>query len=193
MYKIAISGKQRSGKSTAADMFLTFFQKKNKNAKSVALADPIKYFVKQLFPEARAKCLYGSSEHRNEIISEKYTKNGKPITHRDAIIDIGTFARQYNDEIWLDHIINETNNSKDVDLYIVPDVRFVIEFNALKAAGFTMIRIYRDDIQKIDIPSETEQDLIKNEEFHHIIENNKDLSYLQSNINFISGGILQAF
>lgn len=187
MYKIAISGKANSGKNSAASMLVDNLKFKDSKDKIVALADPMKQIVKMMFPEALDECLYGPSELRAHVISDKFMdKNGNPLTYRQALIDLGAFGRQYNRNIWLNCLVDDSNKSKDINTYIVSDVRFLNEFNYLKQSGFFMIRILRDDFTKINDPSEMEQESILDSEFEYVIKNNGSLDDLHSEIKIIS-------
>lgn len=182
-YKIAISGKANSGKNTIASMFVEILKSDNSKEKIVALADPMKRIVKIMFPEALDDCLYGPSELRSNIISEKFIdKNGKPLTYRQALIDLGAFGRQYNSDIWLNSLVEDANKSNDIDTYIASDIRYCNEFYYLKNADFIMIRILRNDCMKIDDSSETEQDLIPNYDFDFIINNDQTIEKLHDTV-----------
>lgn len=185
--KLAISGKARAGKNTVASFFADNVKFKNSKEKIVALADPMKFLVKTMFPEARKECLYGPSELRAEIISDKYKdRYGKPLTHRQALLDIGAYGRKYNNDIWLHLLVEDANNSKDINTYIVSDVRFLNEFYYLKKSGFIMIRVLRNEHTKINDPSELEQDAIPNSEFNYIIDNNGTLDDLEKEVSEVS-------
>jgi hypothetical protein len=185
--KIAISGKANSGKNTVALLLVEKLKFKNSKEKIVAIADPMKRIVKMMFPEASEECLYGPSELRSNIISDKFTdKSEKLLTHRQALIDLGAFGRQYNKNIWLNCLVQDANQSADINTYIASDVRFLNEFYYLKQAGFTMIRILRNNCSKIDDPSELEQDKILNSEFDYIVNNNGSLDDLSEEIRVLS-------
>lgn len=187
MYKIAISGKANSGKNTVASMLVEFLKYKNSKEKIVALADPMKHIVKIMHPEALDECLWGPSELRSNIISEKYLNEfGKPLTYREALINLGAYGRKYHRDIWLNALVKDATKSEDVNAYIVSDVRFVNEFKYLKEAGFTMIRVLRDDCAVIDDISEKEQEAIKDKEFDHVINNNKTIEYLRDEVKLLS-------
>lgn len=178
----AISGKARAGKNTVASLIEKHSGWPEKT-KIVALADPMKRIIKSMFPEASESCLFGPSELRSTIISNKYLdKNGKSLTYRQALIDLGAFGRQYNPDIWLNCLVEDARNSIDKHVYIVSDVRFINEFKFLKAAGFTMIRVLRDDAAQIDDISETQQEGIPNEEFHYVLENNGTIPELSESV-----------
>lgn len=190
-YKLAISGRAKTGKNTVASMFAEHLTNHDKSKnKIVGIADPMKHIIKAMFPEALDKCLFGSSELRSNIISHKYIdKNGSYLTYRQALLDIGAYGRKYNNNVWLNLMVEDANKSNDIGVYIVSDVRFMIEFDYLKNAGFTMIRVLRDNIEAIDDPSENEQETISNTRFNYIINNNKSLDKLYEQVRIVANKI----
>lgn len=185
--KIAISGKARAGKNTVAEMLVDYLKYKNSKEKIVALADPMKKIVQMMFPEASADCLYGPSELRATPISDKFKdKNGNLLTHRQALIDLGAFGRQYNGSIWLNCLVEDCNRSTEINTYIVSDVRFINEFKYLKEAKFITIRVLRADCAKLDDVSEVEQDSIDDSEFDYVIHNDGSLDDLKKQVQRLS-------
>lgn len=186
MNKIAILGKANTGKNTAANLIkeLLEFEEEDcfTNYQLLAFADPIKEIVHIMFPSLKKKWLYGSSKFRNEIIPGALDSEGKPLTIRMALIEIGTkVGRGYKDSLWLDVFEHRMNKCLKKDLgVIVTDVRFRNEFDYLKKNGFFMIKICRDNNTKINHESETSQDLITDEEFDCVINNNAGLEELQN-------------
>jgi hypothetical protein len=181
MHKLAISGKMRAGKNTVASIIVEKMQYPTNQVKIVGLADPMKHMVKTMFPEASTDYLFGPSELRAQPISPQYLDaNGNVLTHRQALLDLGAFGRKYNKDIWLNCLVEDAKTAKDISLYIVPDVRFVNEFNYLKQAGFTMIRVRRDGGATANDISETEQDAISDSEFDFVIENNASLNDIRN-------------
>jgi hypothetical protein len=179
LFRFGISGKARSGKNTTAEMIVKAMGVISNEYKIVALADPMKQIAEKMFPEAKKECLYGASELRSEIISDKYrSSNNVPLTYRQFLIDLGSFGRKYNDDIWLNCLVQDANRSTDIKLYIIADCRYINEFSYLKKSGYHMIRILRDECTKINDSSELEQDKIPNSDFDSIIENNSSMDVL---------------
>jgi hypothetical protein len=205
MYKIAICGRANTGKNTLAKLLeQEIYDKTNRewaiksdtppeqtytnfSWKSMAWADPIKEIVLLMFPHASKECLYGSSHLRSEPIPGAF-KNDKPLTYRQALIDIGTeVGRAYNDKIWLenfDHRYEQLLLKGKPDLVVVTDTRFRNEFEHLKKKGFFQIRLYRDTgkLSEINHISETNQNTILDEEFDYVLFNNKSLDELREEI-----------
>lgn len=182
MFKIAITGKANSGKNTLgtliADDLLTGLH--NKNHKMMAFADPIKEMVKIMFPTIPRKWLYGSSKLRSKVIEGAFDAEGNPLTVRQALLDAGTKGRQYNDKMWL-NIFDyrfKKEQAKNTNAIICSDCRFRNEFDYLKENDFYMIKIMRNTDTVINHVSETNQDSIKDSEFHWVIDNNDSLENL---------------
>jgi hypothetical protein len=201
MYKIAICGRANTGKNTLANLLSheicckndEEFQARNPGAtlqffswKSMAFADPIKEIVEIMFPNCNKECLYGPSALRSEAIPGAF-KDGKPLSYRQALIDIGTeVGRAYNDKLWLenfDHRYSQLLINKKYNLLIVTDVRFRNEYEHLKKLGFFQIRLYRETgMSEINHVSETDQNSIRDEEFDYVLFNNKSLDDLKEEV-----------
>lgn len=176
MYKIAITGKANTGKNTLATYLARQFVNKNGplyDVEFIAFADSIKEIIRIMFPKLPKKYLYGSSKYRSEVIPGAI-KDGKPLTIRQLLIDLGTVGRTYKENLWLevfDHKLAKVTK-KNPTMVVVTDVRFRNEFDHLKKSGFFMIKLYRDEVAKIDHLSETNQDSIKDSEFDCVVLNN---------------------
>lgn len=189
MYKICISGKANSGKDTVASLLYKEFNGPDNldNFVKIALADPIKEIIMTMFPDTEKDILYGPSKNRSNIIPNSF-KNGKPLTYRQLLQDIGTeVGRSYNENIWLDIAsFKEKQAQKDgCGMFVVGDVRFRNEFNFFRDRLYLMIRVVRNNCSNMTHASEVEQELIQNNEFDYIIENNGTLEDLQNKIHQI--------
>ncbi len=193
MYKIAICGKANSGKNTTANILLeelSLIRNKIINGKMMAFADPIKEIILTMFPSARKEFLYGASSFRSESIPYFKDKNGAPLTYRQALIDIGTMARGYNSNIWVDcfnerllkSIEQERHLPQDLktEAVIVTDLRFPEEFNYLKNNKYFIIKLNRRSQSIINHESETAQEDFSN--FDSVIDNNGTLLDLREQI-----------
>jgi dephospho-CoA kinase len=97
---------------------------------------------------------------------------------------IGTsWGRELDKNIWVNRFkdkINKISKESPNAVIICDDVRMVNEFFCTQNEGFTMIRINRDlDLRKASLvgrdvnhPSETEQDIIPDESFDYVVNNN---------------------
>lgn len=188
MYKIAITGKANTGKNTVSKFLIkelrnSFKGKRTLTNAYIAFADPIKAMIRLMFPLLSEKYLTGSSQYRAENIPGAF-KDGKPLSVRQLLIDLGTeVGRSYKETIWLDVFDHSFEKLKKKSVVIVTDVRFRNEFNHLKNKGFYMIRLYRDTGNPtINHVSETGQNDIKDNEFDYVIHNNKSLKELKTTI-----------
>jgi hypothetical protein len=185
-YRIAISGKAKAGKNTVATLLANNFCP-NGGVKITALADPIKRILEIMFPNASKNCLYGPSELRSEVILGNFIDDkSEKLTYRKALTDLGKFGRKYNDNMWLDCIVDDFNKSKDLSLYIIPDVRFRVEFDYLRKHNFYMVRVKRKNCSNIDDISETEQETILDEEFDSIIINDWSIEELNQEVKMLA-------
>jgi hypothetical protein len=200
MYKIGICGKAKSGKNTTASIILEELAaiegKKSLLSETIAFADPIKEIILKMFPTARKSCLFGASELRSNVIGPNlFDLDGLPLTYRQALIDIGSNARKYSPNIWVDCfdkkyqqiINNDLNQSQKTEIIIVPDLRFKEEFDYLKQNNYFLIKINRDDVTKINHDSETAQEKFKSSDFNFILNNDEDISQLRK---YVKNGII---
>jgi hypothetical protein len=196
MYKIAITGKANSGKNTVSKLLTASLLAKSKyrtDAHYIAFADPIKKMIRLSFPQVPRKWLYGSSKYRTEIIPGAF-KDGKPLTVRQLLIDLGNdFGRKYKSDLWIcnfDHSLAKLEK-KNPAAIIVTDCRFRNEFDHLKELGFCQIRLLRDSHTKINDISETNQDTIRDDEYDFVIHNNDTLESLKARVQEITAKIQQ--
>ena len=157
---IIFSGKQYSGKDTAAKIMLNEMP----DFRRCAMGDII-------------KLNYGKEKG---LTYEEIEKN-KPI-YRQDLIDLGNWGRAQDEDYWLKKIIEQDGN------IIVTDVRVPHEYEVFKKAGAIAIRVEasRDTrasrgelIGEKDI-TETGLDNIKN--WDYIIDNNFDYESLKSQV-----------
>lgn len=157
---IIFSGKQYSGKDTAAKIMLNEMP----DFRRCAMGDII-------------KLTYGKEKG---LTYEEIEKN-KPI-YRQDLIDLGNWGRAQDEDYWLKKIIEQDGN------IIVTDVRVPHEYEVFKKAGAITIRVEasRDTrasrgelIGENDI-TETGLDNIKN--WDYIIDNNFDYESLKSQV-----------
>lgn len=189
MYKIAISGKANTGKNTLSKMIVKMLRAPSDrylSVKYLAFADPIKEMILTMYPTLPRKFLYGSSQFRNEIIPGAF-KDGKPLTVRQLLLDLGTeVGRGYKETVWLDNFdyrfqAHQNNRTKIV---VVTDTRFRNEFEHLQSKGFYQIRLYRDTgSPTINHRSESDQYTIKDDEFDYVVHNNRSLKDLKKEVS----------
>lgn len=185
MYKIALSGKAKVGKNTVADLIKEKLANPEKTI-IAAFADPMKEIVMTMFPNYDHEALYGPSELRQNVIPDAYDANGLPLTYRQLLLDLGKFSRAYHPNIWANCFIETMKGAlhpyaeiENPEVYIASDARFHNELNILKQNGFITIRVKRDAGFVINDVSETEQDMITDDKFDFIIQNDKSIDELK--------------
>ena len=160
---IIFSGKQYSGKDTAAKIML----EKLTSFRRCAIGDII-------------KLTYGA---RHNLTYDEIEQN--KAKYRPGLIELGNRGRAQDPDYWLKKIIEQDGN------IIVTDVRVPHEYEVFKNAGAITIRIEatrqtraqrgvlvsEDDITEIGL------DNIKDWDF--IIDNNSDYEHLENSINAI--------
>jgi hypothetical protein len=187
MIKVAISGQARTGKNTLAEAIIDNIDGDFTEFKIVAVADPIKNMVMEMVPGAERECLWGESELRSKLMPGNLKDlEGKPLTYRRALMDIGSLGRKYHPDIWLNALVQDAAKNKSLRAYIVSDVRFPNEINYLKEHGFYMVRLKRLNVPQIDDASETAQLAIPDSFFDDLIENDGPLSELNRRAEIIA-------
>lgn len=170
---ICFSGKQYSGKDTAAKLILEAFP----NFVRIGIADAI-------------KIEYG--KRNNLTFEEIETNKGK---YRTGLIQLGNEGRSIHPDFWLNKIIEQDIN------VVVPDVRLIHESEVFKAAGAVLIRVEasfetrnkRGIITNTNDSTEVELDNYNG--FDYILNNDGDYEELKKNIlplvDFLRGKINQ--
>ena len=158
---ITFSGKQYSGKDTAAKILLDAMP----NFRRCAMGDII-------------KIEYGKQHN----LSYDEIENNK-AKYRQGLIDLGNWGRKQSPDYWLQKIIEQKGN------IVVTDVRILHEYKIFKLAGAITIRVEAErDIresrggQLIGEDDVTEVDLDNIQEWDFVIDNNKDYETLKQKV-----------
>lgn len=158
---ITFSGKQYSGKDTAAKILLD----EMKDFKRCAMGDII-------------KIEYG----KQHGISYEEIENNKP-KYRQGLIDLGNWGRAQSPDYWLEKIIAQEGK------IVVTDVRIKHEYEVFKKAGAITIRVEADrDLREarggklVGEDDVTEVDLDDIQDWDFVIDNNKDYETLKRNV-----------
>lgn len=168
---IIFSGKQYSGKDTAAKLMMELLP----SFKRCAMGDIIKF-------------TYGK---KNGLSYDEIEKN-KPL-YRADLIKLGNWGRAQDADYWLKKILEQ-----DGDI-MVTDVRVPHEYDVFKYAGAVTIRVEASRqtrmsrgtlIGEDDI---TEVGLDEVKDWDYIIENNSDYDCLKSNVNKIVSDLRSSF
>lgn len=158
---ITFSGKQYSGKDTAAKILMEELP----DFKRCAMGDII-------------KIEYGKIHNLtyDEIEQNK-------AQYRQGLIDLGNWGRSQAADYWLKKIIEQEGN------IVVTDVRIQYEYNTFKKAGAISIRVEADRTIRearggklIGEEDVTEVDLDNIQDWDFLIDNNKDYETLRQNV-----------
>ena len=158
---IIFSGKQYSGKDTAAKILMDAMP----SFKRCAMGDVIKQEYGKL----------------NNVSYEEIEAN-KP-KYRQGLIDLGNWGRAQDKDYWLKKIVEQDGN------IVVTDVRIKHEYELFKSFGAIAIRIEVDrDLREarggklIGEDDVTEVDLDDIRDWDFLIDNNKDYETLKKNV-----------
>lgn len=142
MKLLGITGLKQSGKDTVADIIIRKLIPAN--AIKLGFADALKDEVAKAFG-----------------ITREYIENNK--SHFRLILQgVGTdYRRQLcGDNYWVNKLGQRILQLRNVDLLIIPDVRFLNEASFILEAGGKLIRVVRGSENKDAHASEQEQNLI---------------------------------
>ncbi len=158
---IIFSGKQYSGKDTAAKILMEAMP----SFKRCAMGDVI-------------KLEYGKLHN----VSYEEIEANKP-KYRQGLIDLGNWGRSQSQDYWLEKIIAQEGN------IVVTDVRIKHEYEIFKSAGAISIRIEADrELREqrggklVGEDDVTEVDLDNVPDWDYIIDNNMDYETLKKEV-----------
>jgi len=134
---IALMGRARSGKdSVAAHLVARFAYSRT------AFADPLREAALKVDPIISAECDTRLSDVV-ELIGWERAKDEYPEVRR-ILQHIGQTVRDYDEDFWLNVAARKISAAAGWGVpVVVTDVRYPNEYDALKRAGFTMVRVVR--------------------------------------------------
>lgn len=144
---VGLSGKRGVGKTAAAKHF-----EKRYSFVRVSFAAELRRMARVLMPFTEADL---TDTHKKEAKFDKYE-----WTPRDFMIRFGEFMRYHDPEYWLDQVFDKLDTKKD---YVIDDMRFKNEYEAVKKLGGLTMRIERYEKDNpfgkdLDIASEKDLD-----------------------------------
>lgn len=168
MILIGISGKRGVGKSSLADYFV-----KNFGFQKVSFAESLKNYASLLFDF--------------EDDSFSLTKKEKPFKNydwspRDFMIRLGDFLRYHDEDYFVNDTMSRLKNKKE-GRYIIDDVRFLNEAEAIKNKNGYLVRLDRYEKfnpygKNLDVESEKQLDHYDKFDYHIKEPRNLDLHML---------------
>lgn len=121
MFKIALTGRARSGKDFLANEMRADFR-----IQTLAFGNDLKFHARNIFPHM-------------------FEGGRKP---RKVIQDFGQMMRRIDENVWIRPVMNEIqrlervqSDARWIDGIIVTDLRQPNELESLRAAGFTIVRV----------------------------------------------------
>lgn len=168
--RIAFGCEARVGKDTSAAYLASVLDAKPKDAST--------YYGTRLF--SFAEPLYKILYHAQSVCGFEMGKDRKFLQW------VGTeWARSIKSDVWVNLLIERIKKAPGDANIIVTDVRFADEFEALKAAGFKMVRLIRPEKEQLGAShanhaSETSAIGLP---WDHIVVNDGDLSKLYAELD----------
>lgn len=170
---IGISGKKQSGKDTAALIIFKTLYIGNKYIQIKRFADKLKLMTAILIDCDVSR------------LEDNYFKNSSlgegwgDLTPRKILQYLGTeVGRNLHPDIWVNSLLKSYNPERDI--WIIPDVRFPNEANAIKERGGILIRIDQPGLPEDNHPSETALDDYRR--WDVVIHNDRSLENFNSAI-----------
>ena len=187
-----LSGKARSGKDTSALILKQLMWDREESCISVAYADFLKEILGKCF-NLDQEHLYGSLK---EVPLEHLpirTRSGKTTNHnwttRKLLQFLGTdVMRTIDPDCWINVVKNFVETYRNYDNIIITDARFDNEIDWVLQRGGIHIHICRtnsDFASGIDHASETSLNVSRFSDKHYVINNDKDLIYLEESLQEI--------
>lgn len=143
-------GRARAGKDTVGATLCTRYMYTR-----VSFADPLREMALKIDPHVYAY-EYISAEYESEIrevrlskiVSEygwEIAKDAHPEVRR-ILQNIGQTVREYDEDFWLRIALDKIAVARKWGLpVVVTDCRYPNEYEALRSAGFKMVRVYRPE------------------------------------------------
>jgi hypothetical protein len=178
---IGISGKIGSGKDTVGGVLQLYFA-----THQPADAWEIKKFAGKLKDIAEIltgipKVNFEMQHFKQSNLPEEWNKNGEPMTARSLLQIVGTDAMrdQLHENVWVNALFADYNENSR---WIITDVRFPNEAEAIKKHGGIVIRINRD----VDTNNHLSETALDDYEFDYVIDNNSDMYKLALDVKAIA-------
>ncbi len=169
---IGLSGVAGSGKDTVGKFLV-----QDCCFESMALADPMKRFCKEMFGWDDER-LYGPSSARNAPDETRPRPDGTFLTARYALQQLGTeWGRDCYENVWVDYAIRKARERLAFyrsDGVVITDVRFKNERDAIWKAGGKVWRIVRPGAGLIGAAAShvSETELTDDMAYDRVINNN---------------------
>ncbi|MEU9560344.1 hypothetical protein [Streptomyces fumanus] len=145
---IAFIGKARSGKDTAGARLVY-----NWAFTRLAFADPLKRMALQLDPEIPSPYNRNDTKRLSAIVGAYGWETAKDMYPevRRLLQRMGQTVRELDEDFWVDVLMDKVRQGDRWNMpVVVTDCRYRNEAEALRAAGFILVRIKRPDLMASD-------------------------------------------
>lgn len=160
--RIALSGKARSGKDTAA-----LILKESYGARLFSFSRP----------------LYKVTEFIQTTLHKEVVKDPNLL----QLIG-GSLRDLYGSDVWVEELLRDLKTFGDTnDPLVVVDVRHKNEYDALKREGFIIIRINRENRPRDRDPTHPSETELDGASFDYLIENNGSIEELKQSLEKVIG------
>jgi hypothetical protein len=175
---IGIIGKARSGKDTAA----LYFVRKHAYTR-LAFADPLKEMTLSINPLVPTG--YGVHVRLDALIRDvgwEYAKDNYPEVRR-LLQHTGQSIREHDDNYWVNAMDRKLDTAEAWNLpVVVADVRYPNEAEALRARGFTLVRIVRPERLNGDAALHSSETALNAFEADHVVYNTAGIEDLYTRL-----------
>jgi len=165
---IGISGKAGVGKNLVA----SFLQEIDQSFEQKAFAAKLKRICSILTGEPIQN--FEDQEFKKEIMPEEWWREDKSITYRQFLQEVATEAMRdvIHPDVWVNALFADWRGPKMSEYHpskwIITDVRFPNEYQAIKDRGGIVLRVERPGIELMDHYSEIALD---DQQFDYVIYN----------------------
>lgn len=176
---IGISGKMNAGKNTVGNLIAEIHH--SKPVYLVSFAGLLKQIC-ALMLDVPLETMEDRS-FKNTKLAECFGNK----TVRELMQFIGnSFRHGLSDNIWIDYLLNKIHDDNNT-IYVITDVRFKNEYNAILKRGGEVIRVVRPDTDSDMDESEVDLDDVK---FSYVVRNNCDMKTLKVKVRKVVRTIL---
>lgn len=132
--RIAIAGKIASGKTTLAshicNLYMMQHSREPTTIRRIGFGDAVKDTERRLFGEGGSSTSTTSTTHHHTPIHK----------NRARLVQIGTKMRDIDPDVWVNVVMRTIEASPHLS-WVIDDLRFHNEYEALRQAGFFIVRL----------------------------------------------------